>query len=157
VYSEVSTGTTFNIYLPLIKADVHEIAPVEQEKAIGGSETILIAADDELLRDLLASVLREYKYDVIEAKDGEEAVRKYKENRDRIALVILDVVMPKMNGQAAGSEIMKIHPEAKILFQSGYPMDIMSQRGQLDDMNHLLRKPCSPHEILKKVRELIDA
>jgi PAS domain S-box-containing protein len=156
VYSEPGQGTTFKIYLPLINAAVNEPALTRFERVIGGSETILVAEDDEPLRNLVVKVLKEFGYNVLEARDGQEAVRKFEENLDDVALVILDVVMPKLNGKAAGNEIVKMKPRAKILFQSGYPMGGIQQQKLLDGMENFLYKPVSPQNLLKKVRELID-
>jgi PAS domain S-box-containing protein len=156
VYSEPGKGTTFKIYLPLIKADEKVEAPAEPERAKGGSETILVAEDDKSLRDLVSSVFREFGYQVIEAKDGEEALHKFQESQDAIDLVVLDVVMPKMNGKEVGDAIKKMRPQIKLLFQSGYPLESIQQKGLLDVGEFYVNKPISPHELLKKVREVLD-
>ncbi|HUK99922.1 MAG TPA: ATP-binding protein, partial [Nitrospirota bacterium] len=144
VYSEPGIGTTFKIYLPLIKADVDAAAPREPERAEGGSETILVAEDDKSLRELVSSVLKEFGYRVIEAKDGEEALYKFQENQDAIDLVVLDVIMPRMNGKEVGDAIKKMHPQTKILFQSGYPLDSIQQKGLFDGAELYVNKPISP-------------
>jgi PAS domain S-box-containing protein len=156
VYSEPGKGTTFKIYLPLSHADVSNIAATEPVSAEGGSETILIAEDDTSLRDLVSSVLRESGYRVIEAKDGAEALRKFHENQDAIHMAVLDVVMPRMNGKEVGDAIKQIRPNTKILFQSGYPLDSIQQKGLLGGEEYYLNKPISPQELLKNVREILD-
>lgn len=156
VYSELGRGTTFKIYLPLIKAEGDTTASRRPEIVKGGSETILIVEDDNSLRDAITTVLKEFGYRVIEAKDGQEAVRKFQENQDAIHLVVLDVVMPKMSGKEAGAAIMKMRPHAKIIFQSGYPLGSMQQKGLPDGAEHFLHKPVSSQEFLKKVREVLD-
>jgi PAS domain S-box-containing protein len=157
VYSEPDKGTTFNIYLPLIQAPAPDTLPARSGLPQGRGETILVAEDDEALRQLTSSVLKEFGYRVIEARHGEEAVSKFQENRQAVQLVILDVVMPVMDGKKAGDEIMKILPRSKVLFLSGYPLDSMRQRGLLTGVEHFLHKPVSPESLLQKVREMLDA
>ncbi|MDA8424186.1 MAG: response regulator [Nitrospiraceae bacterium] len=118
---------------------------------------MLVAEDDNPLRDILSSVLKEFGYRVIEAKDGEEALRKFQENQDAIHLVVLDVVMPGMNGKEVGDAIIKIRPHTKILFQSGYPVDSIQQKRLLNGAEHYLYKPISPQVFLNKVRKILDA
>jgi len=156
VYSEIGRGTTFKIYLPLIKAEGETTASTLPESVKGGSETVLVAEDDDSLRDIISTVLKDFGYRVIEAKDGQEAVRKFQENQDAIHLVVLDAIMPKMSGKEARDAIMKMCPHAKILFQSGYPLDSVQQTGLPDEAVHFLYKPVSPQNFLKKVREVLD-
>jgi len=127
------------------------------ERVKGGSETILLADDDDVLRDMMSIVLKESGYYVIEAKDGQEAVRKFQDNQNAIHLVVLDLIMPKMSGKEVGDTIMKMRPHAKILFQSGCPADRMELEGLAHTKVHFLFKPVSLHELLKKVREVLDS
>jgi PAS domain S-box-containing protein len=156
VYSEPGFGTIFKIYLPLIKSAVHETQAQLSREIARGTETILLAEDDDSLRAMISGVLREFGYSVIEAKDGREAVHKFNENRDAIHLVLIDVIMPRMNGKAAADEMLRIKFGAKILFQSGYPVDSIQQKGLLGDTDYLLNKPFSPEELLGKVRLILD-
>ncbi|HYA88957.1 MAG TPA: ATP-binding protein, partial [Nitrospirota bacterium] len=156
VYSELSNGTTFKIYLPLITAGADRMTSTQQESVKGGSETILLAEDDILLRDMITIILKDFGYHVLEAKDGLEAVRKFQDHQEVIDLVMLDFIMPKMGGKEAADAIRKIHPHVKILFQSGYPEDIVQQEKQPDAAVHFISKPASPQDILKKVREVLD-
>ncbi len=157
VYSEPGKGSTFKIYLPLIRDDIHNEPPPEPEHMPGGSETLLVAEDDDTLRNLICTVLREFGYKIIEARNGEDAVRKFEQNRDIVRLVILDVIMPGMNGKDAYDAIAKIEPRVKILFQSGYPVDLMHQKGLPEGADHFLHKPISPRILLKKVRTTLDS
>ena len=95
----------------------------------GGTETILVAEDDASLRKLTSTVLEAFGYRVITAEDGEDAITKFMENRDRIHLVMLDMIMPKKSGKDAYVEIRKIMPDIKALFVSGYTMDIINTEG----------------------------
>jgi CheY-like chemotaxis protein len=159
-YSEPGTGTTFKIYLPLVKSPS---GPAVQPSAIprppvlaGGSETILLAEDDDDLIKLIRQVLEDFGYTVIEAADGEDAVRLFMEHPDAIKLLLFDVIMPKKNGREAYAEIQKIRPAIKVLFTSGYTADIIHKQGLLEKGLEFILKPVSPTELLKKVRDVLD-
>jgi len=105
---------------------------------------------------LSRTVLTEYGYTVIEAVDGEEAVKKFVENKDRIQLLLFDLIMPKMNGKEAYDEIRKIKPDMKVIFASGYAPDLVRQKASLENGAHLVFKPISPMQLLRKVRSVLD-
>jgi len=158
VYSEIGKGTTFKIYLPLL----HRAADEEQLRrsdvpGARGTETILVAEDDKMVLALLQSVLEEHGYRVLKAQDGEQAVRVFSENRDKIQLVILDTIMPKMNGKEALSAIKTLHPDVKALFMSGYTADIISRKGLVDLGFNLMQKPITPMELLAQVRKALNS
>jgi len=157
VYSEPGKGSTFRIYLPTTaSAAGEEVAARQEEAPARGTETVLLAEDDETLRKLTLTVLTEFGYTVIEAVDGEDAVRKFMENKESIHILLFDLVMPKMNGKEAYDEIRKIQPEMKVIFASGYAPDIIRQKMSLEEGAHLLYKPMSPMELLRKVRSVLD-
>lgn len=108
VYSELEKGTTFKICLPLIISEVEKTKPAESAVLRRGTETVLLAEDDETVKKLIRTMLEGFGYKVIEAADGEDAVNKFIENRDNIRLLILDVVMPKKNGKEVYEEIRKV-------------------------------------------------
>jgi PAS domain S-box-containing protein len=159
VYSEPGIGTTFKLYFPLIKAE----AVQERRKAdelllpAKGAETVLVAEDDATVRTMTKSVLQSAGYTVIEARDGEEAVKEFTEHNKTVDLVIIDVIMPKKNGRVVFDEIEKIRPDIKALFTSGYTADILREQMILGFDTHFLSKPVSPALLLKKVRETLDA
>ncbi len=158
VYSEPGKGTSFKVYLPLIRGSVAEIRhEAETARVPGGSETILVAEDDAVLRKLATTILQDNGYAVIEAVDGAEAVAKYGENRARIHLVILDGIMPQKSGREALHEIRLLNPSVKAIFMSGYSQDIISKQGLLEPGINLIAKPLIPSVLLKKVREELDA
>ena len=95
-------------------------------------------------------------YTVIEAADGEEALNKFREYRDRVQLVILDVIMPRMNGKAVYDELRKLRPEVKTLFTSGHTGDVIQKKGLLEKGMHFLSKPASLTDLLRKVRDVLD-
>ena len=157
VYSEPGAGTTFKIYLPLISSEVREeeIAP-EKEILAKGTETILLAEDDKLVRDLISIVLKQQGYTVIEAVDGKDAVKKFMENKEIIHLLLSDLVMPKMNGIEAYDEMKVWRPGLKAIFTSGYAPGVIRQKMSLHSGVTLISKPILPHSLLKKVRNLLD-
>ncbi len=155
VESEVGKGTTFRIYFPLVKAKTEE-KEFEEGPLIGGTETILIAEDEESVMFPLKMVLKEFGYEVIEAVDGEDAVNKFMENKDRLQLVIIDVVMPRKSGKDVYEEIKKVSPGIKAIFTSGYTSDIIDAKGTIDKGIDFLSKPVSPDELLRKIRKVLD-
>lgn len=159
VYSEPETGSTFKIYLPLAGLTSEtKIKGVETQPAIqGGNETILIAEDDDSIRQLGITILNNYGYRVVEATDGHDAVAKFMENRNDIALVVLDRIMPKMNGKEAWQQIKALKPEIKAIFLSGYAEDIFTSEGTQNEGVVFIQKPASPQELLQKIRELLDS
>ena len=157
VYSEKGSGSTFKIYLPLIDAPAGEIKASTCERPRGGTETVLLAEDDDDVRAMFKSVLLEFGYRVIEAVDGEDALRKFHAAASEIGLILLDVIMPRKNGKEVYCEITQSHPGVKALFMSGYPADIVHTRCVLEEKLHFLSKPVPPSELLKKVREVLDA
>jgi len=156
VYSEPGHGTSFKIYLPLISVDVVEEIKLEEEHPRGGTETILLAEDDETVRTITREILEEFGYTVIAAVDGQDVVNKFKENKDRIKLLLFDMIMPKKTGQEAYDEIRAIKPDIKILFQSGYAPDLVRQKVLLEGKMPVVFKPVTPKMLLKLVRSVLD-
>lgn len=156
VYSEVGKGTTFRIYLPLVKAEVPEAKTAKPLPPVVGTETVLVAEDDTSVRSLSKKLLESFGYKVIEAVDGEDAVNKFRENKDKIQFLLLDVMMPKKNGKEAYDEIKNISPDIKTLFMSGYTSDAVMTRGIVEAGLNFVSKPISPTDFLKKVREVLD-
>jgi PAS domain S-box-containing protein len=156
VDSKPGVGTSFTIYLPLSKADIRENTGHVDEFPKRGTETLLVADDDESILELTAKVLEQFGYTVISARDGVDAVKIFSENKEKIALVILDVMMPKMNGKEVLDEIRKIRPDMKALFVSGYTSDIIHSRGMLDESLEYITKPLKAQKLLQKVRDVLD-
>ena len=93
---------------------------------------------------------------VIEAENGEDAVKQYKDNMEKVSLVLLDVIMPLKNGREAYDEIKSLNPDAKVIFMSGYTEDIIMGKGLLKPDTELIPKPISPDNLLRRVREVLD-
>ncbi|MBU5611649.1 PAS domain S-box protein [Geomonas azotofigens] len=157
VYSEPGRGTTFRVFLPLAKvADAEATGPTELPPPRGGTETLLLAEDDAEVRRLLVNILTRFGYRVIEAADGQQAVELFAAHQESIALVVMDLIMPRKNGMEAGVEIVQMKPGTRILYSSGYTSDFMEQRGILDQGIQLIMKPVQPVQLLRKVREMLD-
>lgn len=122
----------------------------------GGIETILVAEDDEMLRKLASTVLGEFGYTVLLAKDGDDAVEQFKKNKDDIQLIILDMIMPGRNGLETYNAIKAVKPDIPALFASGYTADIIKMNTASESQFDFIMKPLSPIDLLKKIREILD-
>jgi PAS domain S-box-containing protein len=157
VYSEAGHGTSFRIYIPLSEVSeqkqLHEITDEEKH----GTETILLAEDDSDVRNILALTLSEAGYTIISAACGTEAVTLFGENHCHIDLILMDVIMPSMNGKEAYTRISEQYPEARVIFMSGYTADIILHKGIMDDDINFIHKPVSKQQLLKKIRDVLDS
>jgi PAS domain S-box-containing protein len=156
VSSEPGRGSRFNVYLPLASDNVADEETQAPEPLAGGTETILLAEDEEVVRNMATEVLERVGYTVIVACDGEEAAALFQEHADEVALALLDVVMPKMSGRAACEKMRALKPDLPILFSSGYSFstlggDFLERTGA-----QAIPKPYAPRDLLKKVREALD-
>ncbi|MDD2334986.1 MAG: cache domain-containing protein [Geobacteraceae bacterium] len=156
VESQEREGTTFRVHLPLIKQETVTAEIVKPFFLPYGQETILVAEDDEEVRNLGRSLLEECGHTVIIADNGADAVEKFSEHADSISLVILDVVMPKMNGRQALEVIREMQPDVRVLFMSGYTAEIIAAKGVLEGDLDFMEKPMIPKTFLHKVREILD-
>jgi CheY-like chemotaxis protein len=122
-----------------------------------GSETVLLAEDEEVIRAYMALILRDLGYHVIEAADGEQALRLVSEARGlKIDLLLTDIVMPKMNGKQLAYRIGQVLPQIKVLFCSGYPEELAARNGMIAPTVRFLQKPVVPQTLAIKVREVLD-
>ncbi|HOP39697.1 MAG TPA: PAS domain S-box protein [Geobacteraceae bacterium] len=156
VESREGRGTTFRVCLPIIESETTTAEIAKPLFLPYGQETILLAEDDEEVRMLGRFLLEECGHEVILAENGEDAVAKFTAHAERISLVILDVVMPKMNGKQAFEAIRSVRPEVKVLFMSGYTEEIVNAKGVLKDGGDFIEKPIIPKTFLKKVRQVLD-
>jgi signal transduction histidine kinase len=154
-YSELAVGSSFKIYLP-VGGSIAPAALVEgQGPAPGGTERILLADDEELIRRVSSQILEDAGYTIVTAEDGVEAVRAVADGD--FDLVILDAVMPNMTGRAAFDAIRKAKPGVRVLFASGYGAEELSARFLSDADAPLLAKPFGPDQLLRTVRALLDS
>ncbi len=157
VFSETGKGSSFLVYLPLIEDARREIVAEEDTKDLSGKETVLVAEDEDSVRDLVCAVLENNGYKVLSASNGMEAVAKFREHREVVDLALFDVIMPGMNGKDAFDEIRKMAPEAKVLFMSGYTGNILNSKGIMEEGLTFIAKPVSPGKLLGKIRSILDA
>ncbi len=158
VESAQDRGTTFRIYLPLVAEHQAGASPnLPREAARGGSETILVVEDEEVVRSLACRGLRERGYTVLEARHGGEALRHLAARGRRIDLVISDVVMPEVGGRELGQQLAVVEPHLPVLYMSGYTGEDVIQRGLLDPGAPYQQKPFTPEGLARKVREMLDA
>ena len=156
VFSEKGKGTEFRIYLPTIQQACKDVKTENIASIKQGRETILLAEDNQEVRSSIRAILEEFGYKVIEAADGDDMIEKFRKNKDRIQLMIVDMIMPKMNGRDAYEEVKKIKPGIKAIFISGYTADFVFNKGFTEDSFDFILKPVSPILLMKKVREMLD-
>ena len=158
VESEPDRGTEFKIYFPRTADQVRESAP---KKAVSDTivcnETIIVAEDEHLLRDLVCTVLGNQGYTVISAAGGEDCLKLVKEHEGPIHMLITDVIMPGLNGKELYESMTKLVPDLKVLFFSGYAADIIADQGVLNEGINFLKKPFSVAALTGKVREVLDS
>jgi PAS domain S-box-containing protein len=157
VYSELGQGTTFKIYLPREEEPLEEI----REKVVNGelplgSETVLVAEDEEEVRKLAVRILEKQGYKVLEASQGEEALFISKKHEEPIHLLVTDVVMPGMSGRDLSERLTSLRPEIKILYMSGHSDSAIIHHGVLERGVNLLQKPFTPEALARKVREVLE-
>ncbi|MEW5745773.1 MAG: ATP-binding protein [Nitrospirota bacterium] len=156
VYSEPGKGTTFRIYVPLIPSPAADEPAAPAPPPPGGTETVLVAEDDTVVREVIRIALEQAGYTVIEAGDGEEALEKFLEHRDEIRVLLSDVIMPKMNGKELYEAIRERAPGIKALFVSGYTSEVLTRKGVLEEGGCFISKPVTPEALLRKLREVLD-
>ncbi|MCU1267859.1 MAG: domain S-box-containing protein [Acidobacteria bacterium] len=156
VYSEVGIGTSFKIYLPLVDEQVTqpEKSPVCQFNA-PGTETILLAEDEEMVRNLVRESLKLHGYRVLEAANGEEALLIVKQQEGTIHLLLTDVVMPRMSGKELAEQLLKLRPDTRVLYMSGYADRAIVLNGILDGNVAFIGKPFTPDALALKVAEVL--
>lgn len=157
VYSEPGEGTVFKIFLPLQGGAAENNAEAVEREFLGGSETILLVEDDPEVQASNSAILECVGYNVICAANGEESIALFEHYCNTISLVILDVIMPGMNGKDVNEFLKALRPNVKVLFVSGYTADILNRKGVLTEDINFMSKPLEPHLFLGKVRELIDS
>jgi CheY-like chemotaxis protein len=159
-YSEPGNGTTFRIYLPVIQSGAdkegrHKEADAADTSSLQGTETILLAEDNEQVRKFTKLVLTDAGYKVIEAIDGEDAVKKFMENKDDIQMLLFDLIMPRETGKKAYNEIKRLAPRVKALFMTGYSPELADQKTSPENGVPVVYKPISPKGLLKEIRRVL--
>jgi PAS domain S-box-containing protein len=157
VDSDVGRGSTFRVYLP--RTERSESAIVERPAVVArdrGMETVLTVEDDVAVRDIVARTLAEAGYTVLTAQNPEEALQISRAQRRVIHLVLTDVVMPGMDGTQLVERLKDLHPEAKVLYMSGYADNVVTLQGVLAQGHAFLAKPFTPNVLRRRVRQVLD-
>jgi CheY-like chemotaxis protein len=157
VYSEPGKGTTFKVYLPRVDAEVDVLTPSVAPATLRGTETILLAEDEEQVRSIVLNVLRRQGYHVIAAQNGGEALLLSERHSGTIDLLLTDVVMPTMSGPELAKRLAATRPDMKVLCMSGYTDDSIVRHGVLGSGVAFIQKPITPALLMTKVREVLDA
>ena len=159
VDSAPGAGCTFRVYLPLESGELEQDRPktvAPAPKPSRQAETVLIVEDEEIVRELVCTVLSDSGYDVLCAPNGAEGLRMSDAHPGKIALVITDVVMPQMGGLELAREVTARRPETRVLYVSGYSEDDMSEQGILAADLEFLEKPFTPQALTRKVRAVLN-
>ncbi len=159
VASESGKGTVFSVYLPVIETTSVEIPIAAQSTSEiqGGGETVLVAEDEGMLRELITSTLNSKGYRTLSAADGYEALDVFRRNEAHISLVISDLGLPKLNGEDVISGVKRLKPRAKIIVASGFIEPEIRSRLEQSGVNRFIPKPYLMEEVLAKVREVLDS
>jgi two-component system cell cycle sensor histidine kinase/response regulator CckA len=155
-YSEPGLGSTFKVYLPVLLVAPAEPPPSTPVAPRGGSETVLVVEDEDVVRSMACRGLREHGYTVLEARNGAEALALVEENPGSIHLVVSDVVMPEVGGRELAARLIVLDPTLPVLYISGYTGEDVVQRGLMDADAPFQQKPFTPDGLARSVRELLD-
>ena len=157
VYSEVGRGTTFKVYVPRVDAPAAPLQPRREAGTLTGTETVLLAEDDAMLRPLAKGLLQRLGYQVLEAENAEQALAVAGAHQAPIHLLVADVVMPGASGRELARRLAERRPDTKVLYVSGYTDDAIVHHGMLEPGLNFLQKPFTPDALARKVREVLDA
>ncbi|HEY0005591.1 MAG TPA: PAS domain S-box protein [Pyrinomonadaceae bacterium] len=158
VYSEIGEGTTFKIYLPRVEEEVDNLQQSQHPQMNAqGTETLMLAEDDEMVRQIARRILEMSGYQVLEASNGPEALVLLEQYKQPIHLMLTDVIMPGMSGHDIAEQAARLRPEMIILYMSGYTKDAIVHHGVLNEGVNFIEKPFTPYGLASKVREVLDA
>ena len=155
VYSEKGHGTVFNVYLPASEKDVIEEARPTGD-ILEGSETILFVDDEEMIIEVAEEMIKRLGYKALVAQSGKMAIEMYEAHKERIDMVILDMIMPDMNGGEVYDRIKEKNPEVKVLLSSGYSIDGAASEIMNRGCNGFIQKPFKMKKLSQKLREILD-
>jgi CheY-like chemotaxis protein len=160
VASRPDEGTRFDLYLPITNArpeeKLSETSPAPGPRSKNGNETILLVEDEDVVRDLARRVLSDYGYDVLEARQGEEALALSELHAGPIHLLLTDLVMPKMSGPELAQNLQALRPDMPVLYMSGYNDEKVLRYGMQEQQIHFLQKPFTPNALIAKIRQVIN-
>jgi CheY-like chemotaxis protein len=155
VYSEKGYGTTFNIYLPATTKNITVEKTVERQ-ILNGSETVLLVDDEDIIIDVSRQILETLGYKVLVAKSGQEAIGIFEKQSEHIDVVILDMVMPEMNGGEIFDVLRAINTDTKIILSSGYSMNDLATKIMERGCHAFIQKPFGIDQLSQKLRVVLD-
>ncbi|MCK5164381.1 MAG: response regulator [Desulfobacula sp.] len=156
VWSSPNAGSSFSIILPLKETTDNLDIPAEDEKLILGNESVLLVDDEERILTVGREICKALGYSVITAASGKEGLKIYKERKDKINLVILDMIMPEMNGLETFLKLKKLNPNIKVLLSTGYSIDEKAQEMLRQGCKGYILKPYSVIDFSHKLREILE-
>jgi PAS domain S-box-containing protein len=156
VHSIENRGTTFKLYFPRVEKQKDEPPGIYPPKQTGGHETILVAEDEDIVRELVCTILKRLGYHVLDARDANHCLKIVSTYDGPIHLLVSDVVMPGMNGKELYLNLVKQYPDIKVLFMSGYTEDIIIDRGIISAPNEFLQKPISVQKLAEAVNRILN-
>ena len=163
VFSNKGHGTTFKVYLPLLpegeaeeQSPFYEKIPDKAKDNIRGTETVLIAEDEDVIRNMLSSFLQAAGYRVIAARDGEEAFSQYRASAEKVDIVVSDMLMPNKGGIELFQNLLEINPEVKFVLATGYSLADQDKR-LLQKMSAIRQKPYTLNKVARLIRDILDA
>jgi len=156
VQSHEGRGTTFRIYLPRVEAPASSERRMEpRDQFRTGTETVLLAEDDDGLRELTRTILVKNGYEVLSSAGGSEAERLCREYPGKIHLLLTDVVMPGISGRELAATLSALRPDMAIIYMSGYADEMVTRQG-VENGTHFIQKPFTPVSLTRKLREVLD-
>jgi nitrogen-specific signal transduction histidine kinase/CheY-like chemotaxis protein len=156
VKSDVGRGSTFDLFLPLCDKEIRQ-EEIPEQKLVRGAETVLLVDDEEMIRDVAASMLEKIGYRVIVSSSGEEAVDVVTGSGESIQIVVLDMIMPGMDGGETFDRIRALQPRIPVLLSSGYTIDGQATEILNRGCNGFIQKPFNLSELSTKIREILDS
>ena len=156
VHSEKGRGATFNMFLPASGKKVTK-GRGSTEEIVRGSETILLVDDEDIIIDVGQEILKTIGYKVLTAKSGNAAVELYKANHNEIDMVILDMIMPDMDGGETYDRLREINPDIKVLLSSGYSIDGLASEIMLRGCNGFIQKPFNMKDLSQTIRAIFSS
>ncbi|HEX7124878.1 MAG TPA: response regulator [Thermodesulfobacteriota bacterium] len=156
VESEPGKGASFTVYFPVVEAKAERTPQRAAPPARGGHETILLAEDDDMVRELIVRTLEAAGYRVATAADGEQALEAFERHEDDVALAIVDAVMPKLGAREVYLELRARKPGLRFLVVSGYSVNAIDEQFVQENSLPFVQKPFSPSDLVRRVREILD-
>ncbi len=157
VYSEEGRGTTFKMYFPRYYGEVDDADKHDDISNGSGTETVLVVEDQRELLDLSRNILEEFGYKVLAAATPEEAILWCMARKERVHVLLTDVIMPGMNGKELSEKVRELIPDIRTVFMSGYTANVIAESGVVDESIEFIQKPFTPHELARKIREVLDS